>query len=96
MKFKALEKDGVWRSCRLSRLQCVPNESIKEKINTKEDVTDRVENQIVMWYGHFKRMREIVRSLLKIWNWRLMENEWEEEGQGERGDKAVSRGLHFW
>lgn len=53
---QALEMVGTRRRFRVSRLECVPNASIKKK--NADDVIDRIEKLSLIWYKDLKREEE--------------------------------------
>lgn len=67
-KLQALEMDALRRSCRVSRIQHIPNTVIKERMKVEKDIIDRIEGKRLVWYGHLRRMQE-TRWPLKILNW---------------------------
>ncbi|XP_044757686.1 uncharacterized protein LOC123315839 [Coccinella septempunctata] len=50
--------DYLRRSARTSRLQHVTNDSIRDRLQAKETVMDRIEIRSLRWFGHLKRMPE--------------------------------------
>lgn len=55
-KLQALEMDHLRRSCRISRLEHIPNARIRELTGVKSTITDRIEQRQLSWYGHVMRM----------------------------------------
>lgn len=54
----ALEMDALRRSCRISRMERIPNERIKQLMEVKETIVENVEKKQLIWYGHVRRMGE--------------------------------------
>nr|CAH7749265.1 unnamed protein product [Callosobruchus chinensis] len=49
--------DAMRRSCRVSRLEHIPNTDIRDRMNMKDDIIERIEKREA-WYGHLTRMPE--------------------------------------
>jgi hypothetical protein len=86
-KMLSTEMDVLRRSARKSSLERIKNENIKEIMGAegKPDIIDIIENKILQWYGHVKRMPE--ERIPKI-NYRM----------GTRGEakKSTSEKKHGW
>lgn len=57
-KLKAVEMDFLRRACRVSRLDHVRNDIIRERANVTVSITDKIESRQLVWYGHIKRMND--------------------------------------
>lgn len=55
-KLEAVEMDFLRRACRISRLEHVRNEEIRNRTNMTETISDKIEEQKLRWYGHVMRM----------------------------------------
>ncbi|XP_030768112.1 uncharacterized protein LOC115891711 [Sitophilus oryzae] len=55
-KWLSLEMDFWQRSCRISRLEHISNQRIREIIGEKETILDAIDGKILSWYGHLQRM----------------------------------------
>lgn len=57
-RLEALEMDALRRSCRISRLDRVPNTTIKQLIGLRETIIQEAERRQLIWYGHVRRMAD--------------------------------------
>jgi Reverse transcriptase (RNA-dependent DNA polymerase) len=57
-KLQAVEMDYLRRSCRISRMEHIRNDTIRQKIGMKDTVIERIETRQLVWYGHVMRMGE--------------------------------------
>lgn len=57
-KIDAVEMDFLRRSCRISRLEHIPNIEIRRRTNRIHRTTERIETRQLIWYGHVRRMEE--------------------------------------
>lgn len=57
-KIDAVEMDFLRRSCRISRLEHIPNIEIRQRTNRIFRTTERIETRQLIWYGHVRRMEE--------------------------------------
>lgn len=55
-RLKTVEMDFFRRSCRISRLEHIPNEVIKQRSQIEDTIVDRIEQRQLIWYGHVMRM----------------------------------------
>ncbi|XP_030751610.1 uncharacterized protein LOC115879104 [Sitophilus oryzae] len=55
-KLLSLEMDFWRRSCRISRLEHISNQRLREIIGEKETILDAIDGKILSWYGHLQRM----------------------------------------
>ncbi|PSN48631.1 hypothetical protein C0J52_12701, partial [Blattella germanica] len=68
-KLKAMEMDFWRRSCSVSRLERIQNQSIRERMQVSSiNIMDTIEGRRLTWYGHLRRM-PTDRWPLKIYNW---------------------------
>jgi len=67
-RLKAVEMDYMRRSCRVSRLQRVPNEEIKRRMKVEKQIDVDIEERRLKWMGHLGRMDDH-RWPRKIWKW---------------------------
>ncbi|XP_030760716.1 uncharacterized protein LOC115885831 [Sitophilus oryzae] len=54
----AVEMDYLRRSARVSRLQRVRNEEIRNRTSAQETVIQRIEKRGLRWFGHLMRMED--------------------------------------
>ncbi|PSN48004.1 hypothetical protein C0J52_18589, partial [Blattella germanica] len=68
-KLKVMEMDLRRRSCSVSRLERIRNQSIRERMQVSSiNIMDTIEGKRLTWYEHLRRM-PIGRWPLKIYNW---------------------------
>ena len=67
-KLLAIEMDYLRRSARVSRLQRVRNEEIRNRMKATESVIQRVEKRGLRWFGHLLRMDD-TRWPKRIFQW---------------------------
>lgn len=67
-RLTALEMDYWRRSCRISRLDHVRNETIRQMMNVQGTILDTIDRKRLIWYGHLQRMGDN-RWPKKIWQW---------------------------
>lgn len=67
-KLLATEMDGLRRGMRVSRMQHIRNEYIRQEMDAEETVVDRLEAKTLKWYGHVRRMTE-ERLPVNVLNW---------------------------
>ena len=60
--------DFLRRSCRISRLEHVRNEVIRERAKVVKSIIDDIDKKQLTWFGHVKRMEER-RWPRKILDW---------------------------
>ena len=48
--------DAMRRSCRVLRLEYIPNTTIRDRMNIENDIIDRIDRKRLIWYGHLKRI----------------------------------------
>ena len=56
-KIQAVVMDGIRRGARISRLEKRRNED-RRIMNMEESLNERIENRLLQWYGHVRRMDE--------------------------------------
>lgn len=94
-KLLALEMDFWRRSAKISRLQHIRNEVVKQKMHVEQDIVEEIRRRQLLWYGHMKRMPED-RIPRKAFEWTPFQRkkkgrprtEWKKEidtGMEERG-----------
>ncbi|XP_030758935.1 uncharacterized protein LOC115884480 [Sitophilus oryzae] len=57
-RIMAVEMDYLRRSARVSRLQRVRNEEIKNRTSAQETVIQRIKKRGLRWFGHLMRMED--------------------------------------
>lgn len=57
-KIEAVEMDFLRRSLKVSRLEHIKNEEIRERSAKKETILHHIEQKQLLWYGHINRMEE--------------------------------------
>ncbi|CAH1975789.1 unnamed protein product [Acanthoscelides obtectus] len=57
-QLKAVEMDFLRRSCRLSRLDHIRNDMIRERTCVQDTIVDRVERRQLVWYGDVMRIAD--------------------------------------
>jgi hypothetical protein len=67
-KLLAIEMGYLGKSYRRVKLDRIRNETTREMIEMEKDVTDEVQKQQLMWFGHTKRM-EKARWLRNVLEW---------------------------
>ena len=67
-KVEATEMDAIRRSLRVSRLDRVRNEDLRERMGMKGTVVDDIEKRQLTWYGHVRRMPD-ERLPKQVWDW---------------------------
>lgn len=67
-RLMAVEMDFWRRSCRVSRLDRVRNETIRERMEVEDSIIDTINKKKLLWYGHLNRMPNR-RWPYKILNW---------------------------
>ena len=69
-KILSTEMDVLRRSARISRMERIKNEHIKEimGVKMKPDIIDNIEKKRLQWCGHVKRMpEERIPTLIMEW-----------------------------
>lgn len=69
----SLEMDFWRRSARISKLQHIPNITIREIMNVEKTILDHIQEKQLSWYGHVQRMSEH-RIPKQIMNWNPLEH----------------------
>lgn len=67
-KIRAAEMDFWRRSCRVSRLDRLTNEEIKQRMGVEKDTLDYIEEKCLTWYGHVRRA-DPSRWIAKVTDW---------------------------
>lgn len=67
-RLMAVEMDYWRRSCRISRLDHVRNDTIREMMNVEGTIMDTVDKKRLTWYGHLQRMEDR-RWPKRVWQW---------------------------
>lgn len=67
-RLKATEMDYLRRSARVSRLQRITNEEIRQKMHAQDTIIDRIERNGLVWFGHLMRMDDN-RWPKKLFRW---------------------------
>lgn len=67
-KFLTLQMDFLRRSCRVSKLEHITNEEIRNRMNIDSTIVDTIEQKRLIWYGHVKRM-PLERWPRKMYEW---------------------------
>lgn len=67
-KITATEMEYLRRSCRLSRLDKVPNVEIRRRIGNEKNLLEYIEEKRLLWYGHVRRSDE-TRWINRVTNW---------------------------
>lgn len=57
-RLNAVEMDALRRSCRISRMDRVSNETIRERMGNRETINEYIDKKQLIWFGHVKRMPE--------------------------------------
>ncbi|KAF2888597.1 hypothetical protein ILUMI_17576, partial [Ignelater luminosus] len=52
----AVEMDFLRRSCRVSKIERIPNEVIRRRTKRTDTTTERIETRQLIWYGHVRKM----------------------------------------
>lgn len=73
----AVEMDYLRRSARVSRLQRVRNEEIRNRTSAQETVIQRIEKRGLRWFGHLMRMEDT--------RWPKRVFKWSPTGRNKRG-----------
>ena len=71
------EMDFLRRSCRISRLEHVRNEVIRERAKVVKSIIDDIDKKQLTWFGHVKRMEE------RRWPRKILE--WDPPERRKRG-----------
>lgn len=67
-RVRAMEM-GYWRRCgRVTLLDHVRNDRIREMMGVETSLTDNIEMKQLLWYGHLRRMPD-GRLPMKAWSW---------------------------
>lgn len=66
-KILATEMEYCRRCCCLTRMDRIPNEEIRRRMEVKEDVMKYIETKRLLWYGHVKRTEN--RWISKVTDW---------------------------
>ncbi|XP_030758177.1 uncharacterized protein LOC115883896 [Sitophilus oryzae] len=53
---ESVEMDFLGRACRMSRMEHIRNEEIRQRTRRRYTSTDNIEPRQLLWYGHVKRM----------------------------------------
>ena len=53
---ESVEMDFLRRACRISRMEHIRNEEIRQRTRRIYTSTDNIESRQLLWYGHVKRM----------------------------------------
>nr|CAH7740812.1 unnamed protein product [Callosobruchus chinensis] len=67
-KLLSLEMDFWRRGARISKLDRIRNDRIREIMNVKQTIIDAIEQKQLIWYGHLQRMDED-RWPKIVWHW---------------------------
>lgn len=62
-RLNAVETDALRRSSRISRMDRVTNEKIRESMRNRETIKEHVEGKQFVWYGYVRRMPVDQRQL---------------------------------
>ena len=56
-QLKTLEMDFLRRSSRISKLDHIRNDDIREMMHIEDTIVDRIERRQLIWYGHVMRKK---------------------------------------
>lgn len=76
-RIEAVEMDYLRRSSRISKLERVRNEEIRNIMSAQETIIDRIEKRSLVWFGHLLRMED------SRWPKRVLS--WQPQGRNRRG-----------
>lgn len=85
-RLNTVEMDYLRRTTRISQLQHITNEEVRNRMKATETIVGRIELRSLRWFGHLIRMPE------DRWPRRLFQ--WErksEKGQDNLGMKGLGR-----
>ena len=71
-------------SARVSRLQQIPNPTIRSKMQAEQSILDRIQRRQLKWYGHLLRMKIIVGERRFINGHRMVGGEGEDRNNHGR------------
>ena len=80
----AVEMDYLRRSARVSRLDHIKNQEIRNRMDAEETVLERIERKGLQWFGHLMRMDE--------GRWPKQIYEWKPPGRRRRGKPKKKHG----
>lgn len=86
-KIEAVEMDAIRRSLRISRMDKIRNEIIKERMGIEGTIIDDIERKQLTWYGHVNRMHEGRLPKLTM--------EWQPQEKKKRGRPKTSWGTEI-